>query len=146
MKKLAGESSLQQQTLQDNKKLADQLPLNILLVEDNKINQLSATKIFAKLGYVIDLANNGEKGVEAATQQAYDIIFMDMQMPVMDGVCAAKKIIELQPNSHPPIVAITANVLSDDKQKCFDAGMIDFIRKPINVADIVRVIRGNNKH
>jgi signal transduction histidine kinase/ActR/RegA family two-component response regulator len=144
--KLAGESSLQQQTLQDNKKLADQLPLNILLVEDNKINQIIATKIFAKLGYVIDLANNGEKGVEAATQQAYDIIFMDMQMPVMDGVCAAKKIIELQPNSHPPIVAITANVLSDDKQKCFDAGMIDFIPKPINVADIIRVIRGNNKH
>jgi CheY-like chemotaxis protein len=71
---------------------------------------------------------------------------MDMQMPVMDGVCAAKKIIELQPNSHPPIVAITANVLADDKQKCFDAGMIDFIPKPINVADIVRVIRGNNKY
>ncbi len=140
------EAGQQQQILEQNRLLADELPMKIMVVEDNKINQVIATKLFAKLGYDIDLADNGKEAIAAIIKQDYDIIFMDMQMPVMDGITATKKIIELQPDRYPPIIAITANILKEDKEHCFAAGMIDFIHKPINVADIIRVIRANNKH
>jgi len=131
----------QQQLLQDNANLADEIPLNILVVEDNKINQIIAKKVFAKLGYSVDIASDGEEGVQAVQDKVYDAVFMDMQMPVMDGVTATKKIIELQPENHPSIIAMTANVLLDDRQKCFDAGMVNFINKPIHIEDIVKAIR-----
>jgi len=136
----------QQQVLQDNANLAEEIPLNILVVEDNKINQVIAKKVFAKLGYSIDMASQGEEGVQAVERKVYDAVFMDMQMPVMDGVTATKRIIELQPDTHPVIIAMTANVLADDRQKCFDAGMVNFINKPIHIEDIVQAIRMLNSH
>lgn len=135
----------QQQLLQANANLADEIPLNILVVEDNKVNQVIIRKIFEKLGYSVDIANQGEEGVQAVQSKVYDTVFMDMQMPVMDGVTATEKIIELQPDNHPTIIAMTANVLAEDKQKCFDAGMDNFINKPINVEDIVQAIRMLNR-
>ncbi|TPH15640.1 CHASE3 domain-containing protein [Litorilituus lipolyticus] len=135
----------QQQLLQVNANLADEIPLSILVVEDNKINQIIIRKIFEKLGYSVDIANHGEEGVQAVQSKVYDTVFMDMQMPVMDGVTATNKIIELQPDNHPTIIAMTANVLAEDRQKCFDAGMDNFINKPINVEDIVQAIRMLNR-
>ena len=141
-----GEVNQQQQLLKSNDSLANEIPLNVLVVEDNKVNQIIARKIFEKLGYHIDLASNGEEGVNAVSLKTYDVIFMDMQMPVMDGVTATEEIIKLQPQEHPPIIAMTANVLADDRQKCFDAGMVDFINKPINIDDIIQAIRKLNHH
>jgi signal transduction histidine kinase/CheY-like chemotaxis protein len=121
-------------------KLADKYPLKILLAEDNNINQAIAKKLFHKLGYEIDIAKDGVEAVKAVHEIAYDMIFMDMQMPNMDGVTATKIIIKEQPEEHPYIVAMTANVLPQDRQKCYDAGMVDFVGKPVNIDHIIRAI------
>ncbi|WP_299495788.1 CHASE3 domain-containing protein [uncultured Shewanella sp.] len=121
-------------------KLSAQYPLTILLAEDNKINQAIAKKVFQKIGYDIDLAVDGIEAVQSVSEKHYDVIFMDMQMPNMDGVTATKKIIKQQSTNPPYIIAMTANVLPQDRQRCFDAGMQDFIGKPINVDDIIKAI------
>jgi len=121
--------------------LASEIPLRILIAEDNNINQIIARKLFSKLGYQVDLAVNGIKAVEAVKSKNYDMVFMDMQMPEMDGVTATKEIIKEQNNMGLDIVAMTANVLGQDRNKCFDSGMVGFIGKPINLDDIVREIR-----
>jgi signal transduction histidine kinase/CheY-like chemotaxis protein len=121
-------------------KLADKYPIKILLAEDNNINQAIAKKLFQKLGYSIDLAKDGIEAITAVHENKYDMIFMDMQMPNMDGVTATKAIIKDQPENHPYIVAMTANVLPQDRQKCFDAGMKDFVGKPVNIDHIIKAI------
>jgi len=121
-------------------KLADKYPIKILLAEDNNINQAIAKKLFQKLGYDIDIAKDGIEAVTAVQEVKYDLIFMDMQMPNMDGVTATKAIIKDQPEDHPYIVAMTANVLSQDREKCFDAGMEDFVGKPVDIDNIIRAI------
>jgi len=121
--------------------LANEIPLSILVAEDNNINQIIARKLFSKLGYKVDMAVNGLKAVEAVKNKKYDIVFMDMQMPEMDGVMATKEILKKESNMGLDIVAMTANVLEQDKNKCFDAGMVGFIGKPINLDDIVKEVR-----
>jgi len=121
-------------------KLADKYPMKVLVAEDNNINQVIAKKLFQKLGYSVDLAKDGLEAVKSTNERAYDMVFMDMQMPNMDGITATKTIIEQQPESHPYIVAMTANVLPEDRQRCFDAGMQDFVGKPINVDHIIKSI------
>ncbi len=121
--------------------LANEIPLSILVAEDNNINQIIARKLFSKLGYKVDMAVNGLKAVEAVKNKKYDIVFMDMQMPEMDGVMATKEILNKESNMGLDIVAMTANVLEQDKNKCFDAGMVGFIGKPINLDDIVKEVR-----
>ncbi|MCV6637089.1 response regulator [Candidatus Albibeggiatoa sp. nov. NOAA] len=106
--------------------------LNILLAEDNQVNQKIAVIILQKLGYEVEVANNGVEALERVAQQQYDIILMDMQMPEMDGLTATREIIRQYPDSHPIIIAMTANVTAHDKQQCFDAGMADYLVKPIN--------------
>ncbi|MDO6427509.1 CHASE3 domain-containing protein [Thalassotalea sp. 1_MG-2023] len=130
----------QQQLVSENNKLAEQKPLKILIAEDNKINQVIADKLFDKLGYKVDIANDGVEALKAAMKNSYDIIFMDMQMPTMDGVTATRKIIESMPDNHPAIVAMTANVLEDDKEKCFQAGMVGFIAKPIDANEVIKIL------
>ncbi|MBD2665456.1 integral membrane sensor hybrid histidine kinase [Richelia sinica FACHB-800] len=124
--------------LQDNNILS--IPqLRILLVEDNKVNQKVATLTLKKIGYVADIANNGLEVLEQLKKQVYDLIFMDMQMPEMDGITTTKII--RQSNIHQPwIIALTANALEADRQNCLDAGMNDFITKPIALPEISRVI------
>jgi len=113
-------------------------PHRILLVEDNKINQKIATLMLSKIGYSCEVANNGEEAVSTLERDPnFTIIFMDMQMPVMDGLTASKEIIKNENVSHIPIIAMTANVLEEDKRACEEAGMVDFISKPINL-DILR--------
>jgi signal transduction histidine kinase/CheY-like chemotaxis protein len=121
--------------------LSEQIPLSILVAEDNKVNQIIATKLFGKLGYEVDLAENGVKAVEAVSLKTYDVIFMDMQMPEMDGITATKEILKEEKNASITIIAMTANVLDQDKNKCFEAGMVGFIGKPFKPDDIVHEIR-----
>ncbi|NQZ87598.1 MAG: CHASE3 domain-containing protein [Colwellia sp.] len=121
-------------------KLSDIYPIKILLAEDNNINQVIAKKLFQKLGYSIDLAKNGIEAITAVYENKYDMVFMDMQMPSMDGVTATKAIIKEQPQNHPYIVAMTANVLPQDRKKCFDAGMEYFVGKPVKIEDIIKAI------
>jgi len=125
----------------NNKSFAEAYPLKILVAEDNRINQIIVKSLFGKLGYDVDIANDGQEAIDAVDNKKYDVIFMDMQMPVMDGVTATKNIIAKHPNEHPNIIAMTANVLTPDKQRCYDAGMIDFIAKPINSDHVVEAIR-----
>lgn len=105
--------------------------LPILLVEDHKINQKLAMTLLAKLGYQVELAENGLQGVEAAQQRTYALILMDMQMPEMDGLEATRQIrMTPGPNQHRPIIALTANAMQSDKDACAAAGMDDFLSKP----------------
>lgn len=116
-------------------------PLRILLAEDNKMNQLIASKIFKKVGYTIDIAENGLDAIHMADLQHYDLIFMDIQMPGMDGLQATRSIIEKHGSSAPPIIAMTANVLSEDEIECTEAGMKDFVSKPFTFERLENVIQ-----
>ncbi|NND34798.1 MAG: response regulator, partial [Saprospiraceae bacterium] len=112
--------------------LSAQLPLRILVAEDNAINMQLILHLLKKLGYKADAARNGQEAVDAVERQTYDIIFMDMQMPVMDGLDASRQIVAKYPeNLRPTIIALTANVSNEDKENCLAAGMADFVTKPL---------------
>jgi len=128
--------------------LADTLPLRVLLCDDNVINQKVALRLLQKLGYKADVANNGVECLKAIERNPYDLIFMDVQMPEMDGIEATQKIRERQKQNPPPghfksgiaIVAMTANAMQGDREKCLAAGMDDYLSKPIRPEDIRKVL------
>jgi PAS domain S-box-containing protein len=113
------------------KVLSEELPLNILLVEDNPINQKVAQRIIKKIGYSIDTAENGLIALECVKNKKYDLIFMDIQMPEMDGLETTKIIIDTYKIKSPKIIAMTAAVMKGDKERCLEAGMVDYIPKPV---------------
>jgi len=108
---------------------------NILLVEDNIINQKIIILSLKNIVKKIDVANNGEEALNLFKKEKYDLILMDLQMPIMDGFIATKKIREIENNSsnHTPIIAVTANALLGDRDKCIDAGMDEYISKPFKI-------------
>ncbi|QMU27628.1 PAS domain S-box protein [Adhaeribacter radiodurans] len=111
--------------------------LRLLLVEDNEINQLVATRFLENWGITPDCAINGKIAVEKVQQQPYDIILMDLQMPVMDGFEATQLIRKMGGrNAEVPIIALTANVMPDARQKALQVGMNDFVSKPIDPAEL----------
>ncbi|QEW07354.1 ATP-binding protein [Nitrincola iocasae] len=113
----------------------------ILLVEDNKVNQMVATGLLKKLGYQCVVANNGKEAIEQVIAQSFDLVLMDMQMPVMDGITATRKIRALDhPAASVAIVAITANAMLEDREACFSAGMNDFLSKPFNKEDLAEKV------
>ena len=114
-----------------DQKLAERLPLRILLADDSAINQKVALRILKKMGYVADVAGNGLEVLDALERQHYDLILMDVQMPEMDGLEATRRIVKKLGRQRPVIIAMTANVMQGDKEKCLDAGMDDYISKPI---------------
>ncbi len=116
---------------------------NVLLVEDNTINQKIVVLSLNKFIQNIDVANNGKEALDKFGTSRYDIILMDVQMPVIDGFLATKKIREIESttNSHTPIIAITANALHGDKEKCLASGMDDYISKPFQVEVLVEKIK-----
>ncbi len=118
---------------------SQEYPLTILVAEDDKLNQKFASKILNKLGYEPDMANNGQEVLELVSQKNYDVILMDVQMPVMNGL-EATKMIRLCLADQPGIVAMTANALQGDREECMIAGMDDYISKPINLKDLVIVL------
>jgi len=124
----------------------DVVPLNLLLVEDNQVNQLLASTILKKLGHRVEIAENGELGLKALEKQNFDLILMDCQMPVMDGYTATRKIRQNPEWQELPIIAVTANVMQGDKDDCILAGMNDYITKPYNRDDLISVIRRWGPH
>lgn len=104
---------------------------NVLIVEDNELNRFLAVTILKKWNATIQIAENGEEAVDAVKNKDVDIVLMDIQMPIMDGV-AASKAIRKELNSNVPIIALTANALESEKEKCWQAGMNEYITKPYN--------------
>jgi len=120
-----------------NVKLAEQLPLKILVVEDNLVNQKLVVSFLNRMGYKVDVAENGLLAFDAAQREAYDIIFMDIQMPEMNGLEATEAILRSNTLAKPPrIIAITANAMQGDREKCLEAGMVDYIAKPVRIHEI----------
>jgi len=118
-------------------------PLRILLAEDNVVNQKLATRLLSRMGYEPDLAANGLEAVEAVERQPYDLVLMDVQMPEMDGLEATRAIVEQIPfEGRPWIVAMTANAMDGDRERCLEAGMNGYISKPIRVEELVAAILG----
>jgi len=117
--------------------------LNVLVAEDNVINQKLIKNILNGFDIVVTIANNGEEAVALYKKQRYDMIFMDIQMPIMSGLEATKKIIEYEKEAiveHTPIVALTANVIESDKKKYLSLGMDRYLKKPIDLEELVSVI------
>ncbi|SJZ64340.1 ATP-binding protein [Sediminibacterium ginsengisoli] len=111
--------------------------LAILVAEDNEINQKLIKRMFDKIGLVSDLVKNGREAVEAVRNKKYDIVFMDVMMPEMDGLEATEKIISGNEGKHiPVIIAMTANALPGDRERTLEAGMKDYISKPFKLDDI----------
>jgi nitrogen fixation negative regulator NifL len=116
--------------------------LNILLVEDHPINQLLATTLLKKWGHAVTLAKNGVEAVAMVPTEAWDLVLMDMQMPIMGGLEATRLIRASEaPGQHMPIVAMTANAMASDRQSCLDAGMDDHLTKPFNAAALQAVLQ-----
>ncbi len=109
-----------------------------LIVDDNAVNRMVAQKLLARLGWQVSVATDGQQALDMATQREFDLIFMDCQMPVLDGYEATTRLRELRPDVA-PIIALTANAMPSDQQRCLDAGMSDFLPKPVR-AEALRVM------
>jgi PAS domain S-box-containing protein len=136
---------MQKQSFVFDPHMAKQHPLRILLAEDNIVNQKVAIHILQRMGYQADVATNGLEVISALLQQPYDLVFMDMQMPKMDGIETTRAIEQNCQNgkiiSRPRIVAMTANAMQGDREICLAAGMDDYLSKPIHNSELVRVLR-----
>ena len=134
---------------QDEEKKAQAAPAegvlqgHVLLVEDNKVNQLVAGKMLAGMGLTVDLAENGEKALAALAENRYDLVLMDCQMPVLDGYQATRAFRSQEPPGAKrlPIIAMTAHAMEGDRQKCLEAGMDDYIAKPVK-RELLRKLLG----
>jgi CheY-like chemotaxis protein len=117
--------------------------VRVLVVEDNVINQIGALRLLEKLGCRIDVAADGWEAVTMLAQFAYDIVFMDCQMPEMDGLAATAAIRQREASTgqHVPIIAMTANAMQGDREDCLAAGMDDYVSKPVTVDSLVAMLR-----
>jgi CheY-like chemotaxis protein/HPt (histidine-containing phosphotransfer) domain-containing protein len=121
--------------------MGKRLPLKILVAEDHITNQRLALLMLEGLGYRADIAANGLEVLDALERQPYDVILMDVQMPEMDGLEATRLIRQRWPgNAVPRIIAMTANVTKDDRQACLEAGMNDYLPKPIRVEELMAAL------
>jgi signal transduction histidine kinase/DNA-binding response OmpR family regulator len=120
-------------------KFSEEHPLRILIAEDNVTNQKLAMKVLGKLGYKPDIAQHGKEVLEVVSNKNYDVILMDVQMPVMDGL-EASRMIRMCLSVQPVIIAMTANTLQGDREACLQAGMDDYLSKPINLEELVDVL------
>ena len=121
--------------------MAQRHPLRILLAEDNVVNQKLAMRLLQQMGYRADLASNGIEAIECVQRQPYDVLLMDVQMPEMDGLEAARRITaKYKPQERPRIVAMTANAMQGDREACLAAGMDDYVTKPIRVDALVAAL------
>jgi two-component system, sensor histidine kinase and response regulator len=115
-------------------------PFKILVVEDNFINQKLIQKLFEVLGYKTDLAEDGIEALKILETKRYHLVFMDIQMPLMDGYEASRKIIERLGPGAPVIIALTANMVPGEKDKCKIAGMSDYLSKPLKLQQLSDLI------
>jgi PAS domain S-box-containing protein len=129
---------------QFDRTLAHQVPLRILVAEDQAINQKLLVQMLKRLGYRADVAGNGAEVLESLERQAYDLVLMDVQMPVMDGLEAAQMIgqrFAQRPDARPRIVAVTANAMQGDRERCLQAGMDGYISKPVRIEELTAALR-----
>jgi PAS domain S-box-containing protein len=118
------------------------IPMRILIAEDHPVNQFMLKRMLLKMGYAADIVENGSEAVEAVSRLTYDLVFMDLQMPLIDGVEATRIIHKQLPADQiPVIIAVTAFAREEDKQLCMESGMQDFISKPIAASEIERIIQ-----
>jgi PAS domain S-box-containing protein len=121
--------------------MASRHPLRILLAEDNVVNQKLALRLLSQMGYRADMAANGLEVLQAVKRQPYDVIFMDVQMPEMDGLEATRRLCaELPIEKRPHIIAMTANAMQGDREMCLETGMDDYLSKPIQVEELVNAL------
>jgi signal transduction histidine kinase/ActR/RegA family two-component response regulator len=112
----------------------------ILLVEDNEINQLVASEILQNAGFEVTIANNGREALEVIQKNAFDLVFMDIQMPEMDGLTATREIRKIDRLKDVPIIAMTANAMSGDREESINAGMNDHVSKPIDITNCFKTM------
>jgi CheY-like chemotaxis protein len=114
----------------------------ILLAEDNHVNQLFACRLLKKLGHEVTVVDNGVEALAALDRTLFDLVFMDMQMPVMDGIEATQAIRAREADSqkHIPIVALTANAIASDRDRCLAAGMDDYLAKPFSMPQLMEML------
>lgn len=121
--------------------MGQRLPLNILIAEDNMVNLKLAVTLLNMMGYRADSVMNGKEALEILEKKEYDIIFMDVQMPEMDGIEATEMIIKTIPvEKQPLVIAVTANSMAGDREKCLEVGMVDYLSKPIRIIDLQNTI------
>ncbi len=120
--------------------MAVRRPLRVLVVEDNAINQKVARTMLSRLGYHSDLAANGLEAIDSVNRQTYDVVFMDLQMSELDGLAATRAIRARHGDTGPWIVGLTANVMAEDRAACFDAGMDDFLAKPVTGPKLIAAL------
>jgi CheY-like chemotaxis protein len=112
-------------------------PLRVLVAEDNKVNPHIVSSMLKKLGYIPDIVENGQEAIDAVLDKPYNLIYMDVQMPICDGLQAMRKIRSMvSAEDQPLIVALTANAFEEQKKECFEAGADSFVAKPFSFSDI----------
>ena len=122
--------------------LAEAIPLRILVVEDNLVNQKVALHMLSRIGYRADVAANGQEALQSVRRQPYDVVFMDVQMPDMDGIEATRAIRQDRAiHPQPRIVAMTAHALKGDRDRLLEAGMDDYIPKPVRLSELVEALK-----
>ena len=123
-------------------KLAEEFPLTVLLVKDNLVNQKVPARFLDRLGYESDIANNGLEGFNAVQNKKYGLVLMDLKMSEMDGSTSSREIRQKIPaKEQPKIIALTANAMQGDRELCLEAGMDDYITKPVKLHELREVIR-----
>jgi CheY-like chemotaxis protein len=119
---------------------AGRLPLRVLVAEDNTINQRVAIRLLERLGYGADVVATGVEVLEALDRQPYDVVLLDVQMPDMDGLEAARHIRARRWSAaRPRLIGVTANAMPEDRRRCLEAGMDDYISKPVRI-DVLRAV------
>jgi CheY-like chemotaxis protein len=127
-------------------RLGDRHPLRVLVAEDNPINQKIALSMLGQLGYRADVVGNGFEAVDAVRRVPYDVLFMDLQMPDMDGLDAMRQIAREHPAGHRPrVIALTANAFAEDRAACFEAGMDDYLAKPLQREQLEAVLAQSSR-
>lgn len=116
---------------------------HVLVVEDNRMNQIVLLGLLKRLGYTVDLVCNGQEAVDRVKTHVYDSILMDCHMPVMDGVEATTHIRELESDGirHTPVIGVTADNMPGHRETCLNAGMDDYMTKPVNLGELTRLLR-----
>ena len=122
-------------------KTADTRPLNILVAEDNQVNQMLMASLLKKLGHTFEVVGDGAAAVEAIRGGSYDLVLMDVQMPLVDGVEATHRIRGLdRPKCETPVIALTANAMAGDRERYLAAGMNAYVSKPIDLGELTAAI------
>jgi CheY-like chemotaxis protein len=137
-----GESAVTEILASDDRPNRQQRALNILLAEDGIVNQRVAVGLLERRGHAVVIANNGREALEALEKQLFDLVLMDVHMPEMDGyeATAAIRQSEQQSGEHMPIIAMTANAMKGDRERCLEAGMDGYLAKPVKPGQLFAVI------